>query len=249
MITTLFSQWSSVSEAPPLAWNEALYDAAHAHSDRMILQNMQSHQLPADPSLGLPAEAGLLDRSVSAGYNWSGSVRLGENVFAYTESVFHGHAAFAIDWGDTATGIQNPTGHRDNMMDAEFQEIGIAIVEETPANPTDVGRLVLTTDLGVRGNYGRPAALGVVFDDADGDDFYDAGEGLGGVTITISNGVNQYTTTTMDAGGWQVAVAAGTYDVVASGGGLTTSYAMGSITVGSDNVKIDLNIDAAPHDR
>lgn len=238
---TLFSQWGSLQEAPPLAWSEALYDAAEAHSEHMILQQLQSHQLPADSGLGLAQEDSLLDRVVAAGYNWSGSVRVGENVFAYTESVFHGHAAFAIDWGNTATGIQDPAGHRDNMMDAGFQEIGISIVAHEPTSPTDVGPLVVTADFGVRGNYGNARALGVVFEDMDGDDFYDAGEGLGGITITISNASNNYTTTTMTAGGWQKSVAAGTYDVVASGGSLTTALSMGSIVVGSDNVKVDLN--------
>ncbi len=244
--TTLFSQWASLSEAPPLAWNEALYDASEAHNERMILQQLQSHQLPADPSLGLLAEDSLLDRAENAGYDWAGSVRVGENVFAYTESAFHGHAAFAIDWGNTSTGIQDPAGHRDNMLDPDFQEIGISIVAHTPTSSTDVGPFVVTTDFGERGNYGNPKALGVVFADADGDSFYDAGEGLGGITITLTNGGTSYSTTTMDAGGWQVAVAAGTYDVVASGGSLASALSMGSIVVGSDNVKVDLDTTAAP---
>ena len=235
--TTLFNQWASLTEAPPLAWNEALYDAALAHSNLMIAQDTQAHVLNG--------EDGLLDRIVDAGYNWTGSVSVSENVFAYTESAFHGHAAFAIDWGNTPTGIQNPAGHRDNIMDASKQEIGIAVVVDSDPS-TGVGPYVVTQDFGSRGNYGDPRALGVVFDDADGDNFYDAGEGLGGVTITISNSTSTYTTTTMDAGGYQVEVAAGTYDVVASGGSLSGNVFMGQITVAGDNVKLDLNSDNAP---
>ena len=231
---TLFSQFALLTDAPPLAWHEALMDSALAHSNLMIAQDTQAHILPG--------EAGLLDRMVAAGYEWTGSVSVSENVFAYTENVFHGHAAFVIDWGSTPTGIQNPAGHRDNIMDSSLQEIGISVVAEN--NPgTTVGPFVVTQDFGVRGNYGDARVLGVVFTDGDGDQFYDAGEGLGGVTITISNGTNVYNTTSMTAGGYQVEVAPGTYDVVASGGGLQSSFYMGSITVGADNVKLDLDYD------
>jgi uncharacterized protein YkwD len=235
--STLFAQFAALTDAPPLAWNEALMDSAFAHSNLMIQHDSQAHILPG--------EAGLLDRMVSAGYNWTGSVSVSENVFAYTDNVFHGHSAFAIDWGSTPTGIQNPAGHRDNIMDANLQEIGIAIVAENNAS-TSVGPFVVTQDFGVRGNYGDARVLGVIFQDGDGDAFYDAGEGIGGVTITISNGSTVFETTSMTAGGYQIAVAAGTYDVVASGGGLGSAHYMGSITVGMENVKVDLDTSNAP---
>ena len=229
---TLFSQFTNLTSAQPLAWNEALQTAAYAHSNLMIAQDTQAHVLPG--------EQGLLDRIEDAGYDWTGSVSVSENVFAYTENVFHGHAAFTIDWGATPTGIQSPPGHRENMLDADLQEIGIAIISEN--NPaTTVGPYVVTQDFGTRGNYGDARALGVAFADADGDGFYDAGEGLGGLTITIANQALTYTTTTMSAGGYQVAVAPGTYNVTASGPGLNNTVYMGSIVVGSQNVKLDLN--------
>ena len=240
---TLFSQWSSLTSVAPLAWNESLYDAATAHSERMILQDLQDHILPADPTLGLLEEDGLLDRAVAAGFDWSGSVTVAENVFAYTESVFHGHAAFAVDWGATPTGIQDPAGHRDNIMDGSFQEIGISVLTEQDPT-TSVGPLVVTQDFASRGNYGNARILGVAFDDMNGDAFYDAGEGLGGLTVTITDGNTTYNTTTLTAGGYQVAVAAGTYDVTISGGNLSGPVYMGSVVVGADNVKLDFNADA-----
>ncbi len=231
-VDELKSQISQLNSAPPLAWNEALMDSSEAHSNEMISQDAQAHILPGEP--------GLLDRMVAAGYNWSGSVSVSENVFAYTENVFHGHSAFVIDWGSTPTGIQDPAGHRDNLLDPDLQEVGISIIAES--NPsTSVGPLVVTQDFGVRGNYGNAQVVGVAFGDSDGDHFYDAGEGLGGVTITVSNGSASYTATTMSAGGYQVPVAAGTYSVVASGGGLTAPMFMGQVTVGTDNVKLDLD--------
>ncbi len=242
---TLFSQWGSLTSAPPLAWNEALYDAARNHSVRMGQQDLQSHQLPADAGLGLPAEASLLNRAVAAGYNWTGSVSVGENVFAYAESVFHGHVAFAIDWGNTPTGIQTPPGHRENLMDTTYTEIGIGIIQDNNS-ATTVGPLLVTQDFGHRGNYGNARLLGVVFSDGDGDQFYDAGEGIGNVTLTITNGTSTFTTTTMSAGGYQIELAPGTYSVSASGGSLSGPTFMGSVTVGAQNVKLDLNSATVP---
>ncbi|HEY6563787.1 MAG TPA: SdrD B-like domain-containing protein, partial [Pirellulaceae bacterium] len=242
---TLQGQWNSLLPASPLAWTEALVDAARAHSTRMRLQDLQSHQLPADASLGLPAEPTLLQRVVAAGYNWSGSVSVGENVFAYAESVFHGHAAFAVDWGNTPNGIQNPAGHRDNIMDPNYTEIGIGIIQDS--NPaTTVGPYLVTQDFGRRGNYGDARLLGVIYTDGDLDHFYDAGEGAGGLTVTIQNGALTYTTTTMDAGGYQAAVAPGTYTVSVSGGNLQGNVFMGTVTVGSQNMKLDLDLSTVP---
>ena len=57
-----------------------------------------------------------------------------------------------------------------------------------------------------------------MFDDTTGNGEYEPGEGLSGVTITVSN---VGTTTTLDAGGYSIQVpAAGIYTVTASGGGL-----------------------------
>ncbi len=235
---TLFSQWSALEDVPPLAWNEFLADAALGHNNEMIAQNMQSHQLPGEDSL--------LTRIENAGYNWTGSVSVGENVFAYTESVFHGHSAFAIDWGSTPTGIQDPPGHRDNIMDPTWLEVGISISQNNPVNIGDVGPLLVTQDFAYRSNYGDPKALGVVYTDADGNGRYDAGEGEAGVTITLTNGNQVYSTTTMTAGGYQIAVPAGTYAVTASGGSLAGSPSMGTVIVRNDNVKLDLETGTIP---
>lgn len=228
----LESQFASLSPAPPLAWNEALYDAAGNHNDLMIQFDTQSHQLPG--------EAGLLQRDVDAGYDWEFSVRVGENIFAFSRSVIYGHAAFVIDWGFGPNGIQDPAGHRVNMLDQGFQEVGISIVEETdPSN--NVGPLVISQEFGRRGNYGNPAVLGVVFDDLDADGFYDAGEGLSGVTVELSGTNGTFTTTSMSAGGYQVKVPSGTYTATASGGALGGEIREFDVMVGGSNSKVDFN--------
>lgn len=228
----LESQFASLSPAPPLAWNEALYDAAENHNDLMIQFDTQSHQLPG--------EAGLLDRDVAAGYDWEFSVRVGENIFAFSRSVIYGHAAFVIDWGFGPNGIQEPAGHRINMLDQGFQEVGISIVEES--NPaTLVGPLVISQEFGRRGNYGNPAVVGVVFDDLNADGFYNAGEGLSGVTVELSGTNGTFTTTSLSAGGYQVKVPSGTYTVTASGGALGGEIREFDVMVGGSNVKVDFD--------
>jgi hypothetical protein len=229
----LESQWATLSAAPPVAWNEALHTAATTHNQLMIEYDQQSHQLPGEPSL--------LTRMVDAGYNWSGSVGAGENVFAFADSVLYAHAGFAIDWGFGTGGIQSGVGHRVNMMNATFQEVGIAVTAENNSS-TDVGPLVVTQDFGRRGNYGHANLLGVVYVDTNGDGRYQAGEQRGGVQLTITGANGTLITSSMSAGGYQIQLAPGTYTVTASGGGMTQPMVVPNVIVGNTNVKVDFRV-------
>lgn len=234
---TLVSQWQSLSPVAPVAWNESLYDAAHAHNNQMIMHDQQSHQLPG--------ESGLLDRVRDAGYGVDTSLSVGENIFAFSLSPYYGHAAFVIDWGNTPTGIQDPPGHRNGIMNANYQEVGIGITNESAAG-TAVGPQVVTEDFGRRGDYGNPRLLGVIFEDMNENGLYTAGEGWGGLSVEISGTGGTFNTTTLTAGGYQLAVPAGTYTVTVSGGGLTQDLVQTGIVVGTDNVKVDFEITAPP---
>ena len=208
---TLFrQQMLAFNAVAPLAWHTALADAAQQHSAQMILTDTQSHQLPGEPDLG--------QRAINNGYNFS---TLGENIFAFASSVIFGHAGFVIDWGFGPGGMQTPAGHRNSLLSGNFSEIGIDITHEN--NPaTSVGPLVITQDLGNRFNY-APQVLGVVFDDTDGDGFYDAGEGTGGLTVTLVGTPGTFTTTTWATGGYQIVVPQSTYTLTFSGPGLPAS--------------------------
>ncbi len=248
-LSSLESSLGAFNSEAPLAWNGALALAASRHNDEMIAADTQSHQLPG--------EAGLGARLTDAGYtNW---VAIGENIFAYARSAVHAHAAFTVDWGYDAEdfdsngnrysdwqtrgdGIQDPAGHLLNLMNPNFTEIGIAITAESDSS-TDVGPLVITHDLGTRSNYSAQF-LGVVIDDLDNDDFYDIGEGMGGVTVTLEGTSQTYTTTTWDSGGWQIAVPAGSYEITFSGGGLAGTIVVNA-TLGPENVKVDVEADEA----
>lgn len=230
----LQSEWSTLTPVAPLAWNAALISGALGHNQAMIGADLQSHQVPG--------ELGMVPRLQAAGYtNYS---TLAENIFAYGKSPLEAHAAFAIDWGSSPTGMQTPPGHRENIMRSTVREVGISIVNEN--NPaTGVGPLVITQDFGSRFDIGGAWLVGVVFDDTNQNARYTAGEGLAGVTVQISRpGTATQTTTTMTAGGYQALLQPGTYTVTFSGGALPTPVTR-SVTVGAANVKLDYVVPAA----
>ena len=216
------ADWALLQPTDPLAWNESLYDAAYGHGELMIQYDQQSHQLPDEPALG--------DRITNAGYeSWS---HVAENVFAYAESAFYGHSGFAIDWA-----VPN-RGHRTTLMSPDYQEVGIAVLSQDDPG-MDLGPLVVTQDFGSRWNSGDPYLLGVVFDDANDNQRYDAGEGCAGIDIQVAGAAGVFNTTTMSAGGYQLTVPSGTYTVTASGGPLILPIVETDVVVGSANVKVD----------
>jgi hypothetical protein len=214
--------WAGLSPAQPLAWRGALVTAAMRHSEQMRIHDDQQHQLPGEPALA--------ERAVSAGY--TNYARLGENIYAYAESMFHTHSAFAIDWGVPSR------GHRINIMNPAFREFGVGIVSDS-SSATDVGPLVVTQNFGARHNQARPFLVGVVYRDHNGNGRYDASEGGGGVTVEVSGPSGTFTTTTMSAGGYQVAVPPGTYTVTIAGGGIAPAQSRSGVRVEALNGKVD----------
>ena len=65
--SVLASQFKSLASVPPLAWSEALYDAAHDHNLAMLANDGQQHQFPGEPDPGT--------RMTNSGYAGSGGAR------------------------------------------------------------------------------------------------------------------------------------------------------------------------------
>jgi len=215
-------EWATLSPAQPLAWRASLVKAATRHSELMRVHDDQQHQLPGEPALA--------DRVSTAGYtNYS---RLGENIYAYADSMFHAHSAFAIDWGVASR------GHRINLMNPAFREFGVGVVSDS-SSKTDVGPLLVTQNFGSRHSQARPFIVGVVYRDHNGNGRYDATEGGGGVTVDVSGPSGTFTTTTMSAGGYQIAVPPGTYTVTIAGGGIAPAQSRSGIRVEANNTKVD----------
>ena len=222
-------QLAAYDPVAPLAWNSALADAADGHTQLMIDTETQAHQIGDEPVLR--------DRVVAAGY--TGWTRLNENVFSYAEDPLHSHAAFYIDWGAGPGGMQSPAGHRNAILSKGVTEIGIGVA----AASGDIGPYAMTQDFGTRADY-QSQLLGVVIDDADGDDFYDTGEGLGGITVTATGAAGTYTTTSWGAGGYQLVLPDGVYEVSFSGAGISGDLSY-TVRMDGENLKLDAIADEA----
>lgn len=231
---TLRSQWNSLTPVQPLAWNEALTSAAQGHNDKMIAALTQSHQLPGEASLGT--------RITNAGYSWNA---VAENIFCYAKSPLYAHAGFAIDWGGGSTGIQSPPGHRINIMNSSYREAGFVVDE---FNQGGFGPLVVTQDFGNRFSFGNAFVVGAVWNDNNDSGWYNAGEGLGGVTIQFTKtGSTPINVTAMSAGGFQVQLPAGTYTARAFGGSLPFELIANNVVVGGSNVMLNFVVpDGSP---
>lgn len=246
-LNLMATQYAAIPPAPPLSFNAILLSVARVHSQDMLENNFQDHygfkgcpanSAPCDP---LTAPAGItnlgcclpFDRMTAAGYIWS---RAAENVFAYAKSVEHGHDSFEVDWGGTAAtgGMQDPPGHRENIHNPEYREIGIGVALGTNGK---VGPQLVTQNFGTSFEA-TPLVTGVAYYDLNGNGFYDPGEGIGGVKVTIP-GVNFYAVTA-NSGGYSVPVPAdGNYTVTFSVPGVGDISKSVAVSQGA-NVKVDL---------
>src|SRR5262245_35531168 len=202
---------------PPMVMNLDLLDAARRHSYYMILNGLTHDEVPGRPGFYGASPADRIKQSGFKGGGWA------ENAFAGSGGPYDSHQAFIVDAGAGPGGMQPARGHRRNMMGAS-REIGPGAV----AN----GRgLSVTHDFGSREIR---CAGGVVYIDANGNNFYDIGEGVGQVTISSSDGGS---ITTWKSGGYTLDLK-GQRDVVltATMGGERFTKAF---PAGKDNVKFD----------
>jgi hypothetical protein len=224
---------SSIATNPPvqpLAMNAHLTAAARFHTGDMFTNVYQGH-------VGTGGDT-VADRLENAGYPYSTAA---ENVYSYSSSVLHGHAGFEVDWGDgpgSVGGMQNPPGHRNNIHYAGFREVGIGVINGTYSSGINsVGPQLVTQDFGTRGGAGNvPMITGVAYYDFNGNNFYDLGEGIGGLTVDVPG--SSYYAVTAESGGYTIPVTTnGNYSVTFAGGGLTNHRV---VTVsGLKNVKVD----------
>jgi len=156
---------------PPMVINLDLLDAARKHSYYMVFNGLGHDETPGKPGF---YGAGPGDRIKASGFKGGGWA---ENAFAGSSGAWGSHEGFIVDSGDGPGGMQPARGHRKNMMSA-FREIGAGGV------PNGRG-LSVTHDFGSRDVR---MAGGVVYVDANGNNFYDVGEGVGQVTIASSDG-------------------------------------------------------------
>jgi len=231
----------------PLSFNERLLTASELHSQDMFAHEFQGHDSSASPPSPLVPFGSLGDRLDAVGYVG----QAGENVYSYSESPREAHAAFDVDWGNVTNfgdfynpafngqGMQNAAGHRLNLHNPAFKEIGVGVVLGTNGS---VGPQVVTQDFGNPGDV--TFVTGVVYEDLNANNFYDLGEGRSGVRIDVDG--SAYYAVSTASGGYSVPVTGnGAYNVTFSGGGFA-NYATTATVTGGLNVKVDYLAVAAP---
>ena len=232
-LVAMTNQFAAIPPAPPLAMNAQLLAAARKHSQDMFQNVFQGHTSSDGRTLA--------DRVLAEDYSYE---RLAENVYSFAKSVFHGHAGFDVDWGpgNDGTGMQTPPGHRNSIHNPNFTEVGIGVVLGTKADPLaqrpTVGPQLVTQDFGAQLSK-RPFITGVAYFDLNGNQFYDPGEGIGGLQVTaegLSTGA-----LTARSGGYALPVPGdGTYTITISGPHLPPATRFATIS-GGRNQKLDFN--------
>ncbi len=229
----MVSQFGALAPAPPLSMNAKLLASARLHSQDMLAIARQQHAGSDGSTNG--------SRATAQGYVWT---TIAENIYANSESVWQGHAGFQVDWGTTNStgtnaigGMQNPPGHRLNIHSAAYREAGIGVVNgQNTVGTNTVGPQLVTQDFATAQNA-TPFVTGVAYYDLIGNGFYDPGEGLGGVTVTIPGA--SFLAVTSNSGGYSVPVPGnGVYTVTFSAPGLSTLERTITIT-NSNNAKAD----------
>lgn len=217
----------------PLALNDSLQVAIQNHLQFLIDTDQFSHTGSggSDP----------FQRIEAAGY--TGYTIAGENLaFEATSGtpnveqfVINTHNDLFIDAGIAGR------GHRINILRDSFKETGAGVRTGVYTSGGNNFNAVFTgNDFGAKA--GNSFLTGVVITDTTvANNFYNVGEGLSGVTVSVSNGSTTVNTTTNGGGGYQIQLAPGTYNVTFSGPGISTPVTK-SVTIGSLNVKVDLNV-------
>lgn len=236
--------WHNLEAQAPLAFSPALESAAKSHSSYMVSRNDVSHKCTGEDSLTTRVtKAGFV-----SGISSSGSMAISENIGGcFSENgefsiASYMLAAFAVDWGV-------PTHeHLDAMVNAAYTEVGVSVMETSKS----VGPYVVTCDFGSSVDGARTDGaylLGVVYDDADSDFFYDAGEGLANVSIKIeqldSAEPQSVVINSWNSGGYQIFLANGSYSVTVSGDGFKTSVTKSVTISDGTNAKLDFRTDEA----
>ncbi len=90
----------------PLKWDTSLADAARQHALRMAAENTLSHELPGEPDVA--------NREKNAG----------ATISAAAENIASGPSVT-----DIHTGWMNSPGHRRNLLNPQYDSVGIAVVQ------------------------------------------------------------------------------------------------------------------------
>lgn len=186
----------SPDQKPPLAHNRDLMEAARDHSQWMLNSRIFSHTGEGGSS---PTQ-----RMVAAGYSLTGGWTTGENISV------RGTLASSINL-NAQIPIQHRSlfespGHRVNILNANFRDIGVGQIKGifTFSDGIDYLSSMITQNFAF-----SESVSGVIYNDTNGNNFYDVGEGISGVSVRVGDA----SATTNSAGAYVVARGDGNYTV------------------------------------
>lgn len=229
-LTMMKSELAAIPARPPLVPNARLMASARGHSQWMFAHAMQAHDQPGGQTF--------LQRITAVGYPY---ILVGENVFAYGMDAEDAQASFEVDWGPGGTGgMQAGRSHRANIHSSAYREIGIgAIKGSNSLNGNTVGPEIVSQDFGVQ-QGSQTFGTGVAYYDLDGDNSYDAGEGIAGLTVNVDGA--GFSCTTARGGGWVVPVPAVAAIRAVTFSGLNVSQSINLDVPANANAKADLRM-------
>ncbi|MFT5522472.1 MAG: hypothetical protein ACI9G1_003862 [Pirellulaceae bacterium] len=221
---------SDVEASPPLAVNSALGVSAQFHASELATHNYFGHQ--SDVTGDWPNKM-----ARDAGYDlpshWPDDSNQVESLAAGT---LYDTAAEAVDALIIDAGVPG-LGHRLQLLSiGDFyrgnQEIGVGHAENNQSTYTHywAAHLARTGD---PDNF----LTGVVYDDANQNGRYDAGEGIGGVSVAVGAA----TVSTNEAGGWSIVADDGSHvvRVVDATAGIDSAAV---VDVLGQNVEVDFRV-------
>jgi uncharacterized protein YkwD len=223
--TTLRNEFQQLSAVPPLAWSDGTNQFAASHNANLVAARQQFHSDGATRRQQLIANG--VDLRLANGESVSS-----ENVYGFAKSALHLFAGYIVDWGTGPAGMQTNRPHRASIINSDFDQAGTKVSSVTGAG---FGPLVNTHVL-VNIEDPKPMVVGAVFEDENASTWYEAGEGIGGVSIVFTGATGTFTTNTFSAGGYQIELPAGTYTATATGAGLSHAVTLNNIVVGNSNV-------------
>jgi uncharacterized protein YkwD len=218
----------------PLALNDFLQASIEGHLQDELANNYFGH--------GGSDGSTVQSRIEAAGYTgWS---TIGENLaIQYTSGSVNVEQFVTDEYVNLFKDTTVPDrGHRINIVNGSFKETGSAVQTGLyqGLHAVDTGN-----DFGAKA--GNSFLTGVIYTDSvSPNNFYNVGEGLGGISVDVTGpGNTAYHTIANAVGGYQIALPAGTYSVRFFGVGMTLPI-IKQFTIGSLNVKVDANTRTDP---
>jgi uncharacterized protein YkwD len=229
--------FSAYAPRPPLSYNKFLAQAAVAHTSDMAARHFYAHINP--DGIGPNGRILATPYDLNSAYGTDPAMNYSENIAAATNALKDAkavHEALIVDKGKIVP------KHRNIILGvgtwAPCREAAYSYNTGNKAKGA-VYDLYIDEEFS-RTKADKPFVLGTVFNDTNLSGAYDDGEGVSGVTVTLtaSDGWT-ISTTTATAGGYAFEIFdAGDYTVTISGGPFTTA-ATAKVTVGATSVKVD----------